>query len=277
MDLEYSWFKRKILEQTGVDLNSYRPVQMRRIVDKLVDKAGARNYVDYVKKLQANPDMIQEFRDSMTINVSHLFRDLERWNDLKDLLPALVDAAGDRTVRAWSAGCSIGAEPYTLAVLFQELARRRQNRPFSFSILCSDIDNSMLDRARDGVFIDKETREVPPALLNRYFKNAPPPRRSWARACSADVFFGAVPALKKNLDFKNHNLLNDPWDSGFDLIVCRNLLIYFNNDVKEELFHKFQDALLPGGMLFIGATEVIFSPSKYGLSSVNTGIYRKDC
>ncbi|MFA6451804.1 MAG: protein-glutamate O-methyltransferase CheR [bacterium] len=282
IDLEYEWFKKKIKTISGIDLDSYRPDQMKRLMSKALDKSGARNYVEFIKQLENSPANIQAFRDSVTINVSSLFRDAQRWNELNKHLPELVrdvvagKGGGDsKTFRIWSAGCSIGAEPYTLAILMEELAALQDTPHFSYQILCTDIDNTMLQRARDGIFTDADTKEVTHRLLSKYFNVISRPDIDWASKSTASVFYDTVPSIKRNMKFIMHNILDERWEKGFNLIVCRNVLIYFNNDIKERLFRKFHEALLGGGILFIGGTEVMFNANEIGFKNLSAGIYKK--
>ena len=99
--------------------------------------------------------------------------------------------------------------------------------------------------------------------------------KDWAQRSAASCFYEAAPEIRSNLKFRVHNLLDERWERGFDLIICRNVLIYFTREIKNRLFEKFGEALTPGGLLFIGGTEVIFTPGKYGLENVTTGFYRK--
>jgi len=281
IDLEYAWFKKKIEEIAGVSLDSYRPEQMRRLMDKMLDQHGIRNYVEYIKYLKEDPARVQEFKDSMTINVSSLFRDHARWVELNAKLTEYVRKIepgrnGERRdFLAWSAGCSIGAEPFTISMLLKELSTTPGMPHFSFEILCTDIDPNILKRARDGIFTDRETGEVPQRLMKKYFKEIPPPAASWSGKSVATAFYSASDALRQQLRFKLHNLHDEKWETGFDLITCRNVMIYFTGEIKKRLFNRFRDALKDGGLLFLGGTEVIFSPSVFGLESIATGIYRK--
>lgn len=279
MDLEYSWFKRKIKELTGLDLEHYRPEQMRRLADKMIDQSGARNYVDFINRLKSDPSLVAGVRDSLTINVSHLFRDPDKWNTLRELLPELITSAATghhpREFRAWSAGCSIGAEPYTLAILLQELLAESKLPPFKYSILCTDIDTGMLARAKDGIFADRDVQLVQPPLLEKHFRRIDKPDRDWARGAPNAAYHEATPELRAAMRFKIHNMLNDRFDRDFDLIMCRNVLIYFNREAKERLFNGFSDSLAPHGLLFIGGTEIVFTPWEFGLKNMSMCFYRK--
>lgn len=283
MDLEYSWFKKKIKEIAGMDLESYRPEQTKRLIDKAMEESGSSSYVKFIKYLQESPARIQDFKDSITINVSHLFRDKPRWDMLTGHLGTMIkDKAkangGDSNglkISIWSAGCSIGAEPYTLAVIIEELRRTKDFPAFARRILCTDLDRTIIQRARDGIFLEAHMKEVEQRHLQSYFERVGKPEQGWAQRYPSSVFYKVKPVLKENMEFRLHNLLEARWEKGFDLITCRNVIIYFTPDAKKQVFAKFGEALNDGGILFIGATETIFHPQDYSLEIVAPGTYRK--
>ena len=280
MDLEYEWFKTKIHAIAGIDLSGYRPEQMKRLVRKIMDSYGVRSYLALIRKLETEPSLVQEFKAQVTINVTCLFRDAPRWWDLAGFLDQLVRdragaADGPPEIRAWSAGCSIGAEPYSIAVLFEEIHRKPRAPDFSYRIFCSDLDRDMIARGMDGVYTEKEMRETPRDYVRRYFSEVERPARLWAKKSTAEKFYKVSPEIRANLRFRNQNIMDVGYDSSFELIACRNVMIYFNDDVKKNLFHTFSQALVTGGILFIGATEVIFSPDQFSFKSERSGIYRK--
>jgi chemotaxis protein methyltransferase CheR len=160
-------------------------------------------------------------------------------------------------LKAWSAACSTGEEPYTLSMILAE-----QRALQDAHVLASDIDENALEKARQGVYTDRSIREVPPVYLKKYFH-------------TENEFYFVSDELKKSIRFKRQNLLLDTFDSGFDLIVCRNVIIYFTDEAKDLLFHKFARALKPGGILFVGSTEQIFNPQVYDLEAADTFFYRK--
>jgi len=281
LDLEYEWFKKKIQGLAGIDLSDYRPEQMKRLVKKIMDSWGARSYVDLYRKLEADPARVQDFKAQVTINVSYLFRDMSRWRHLEELLREQVrekppdKTSGAAGIRAWSAGCSIGAEPYSLAILLEEFASEPGFPGFSYRIFCSDIDPDMIRRGMDGVFTDKELKETPEEYVKKYFNPIERPALPWSQKSTAREFFRVVPPIRANLRFRNENIVDSTYEEAFDLVVCRNVMIYFNDDVKKGLFRNFNRAVTDGGLLFIGATEVIFNPVDFGFEGAAPGIYRK--
>lgn len=282
-EYEYRWLQRKLFEITGINFEHYRQQQMRRLLDKALERSGVRSYVALVKLLEKHPEQVQDFKNSLTINVSSLFRDFERWRSLEEMLPGVIVQKAGSSLKAgevtrlhvWSAGCATGAEPCTITIILEELRASGRCPPFSYSVTCTDIDSAILRQAREALFSKRCVSEVPPALLEKYFDKIEP-EKGGGPASDVAPTFAFMPDYKKNMRFRLHNILDDYWDSGFDLIVCRNVLIYFKNEVKETLLRKFCKSLNSKGILFIGSTEVVFKPENFGLKPVASGIYRKD-
>jgi len=130
------------------------------------------------------------------------------------------------------------------------------------SILATDLDAGVLERAKVGLYQERSLKEVPKSILDKYFVNE-------------GQHYQVKDEIKKTVQFKQQNLLSDPYGSGFDLIVCRNVMIYFTEEAKDQIYTEFSKALKPGGILFVGSTEQIFNPSKYGFESEETFFYRK--
>jgi chemotaxis protein methyltransferase CheR len=257
---DFEVFRQRAYQITGLDLTSYKAPQMHRRLSALLTKLKVRTFADYARLLESDLDRRQEFRDYVTINVSEFFRDADRFSDLeRHVLPALsADTAG---VRVWSAGCSIGAEPYSLAILLRELGPGRLH-----TIVATDVDQTILDRAKAGNgYLASDIRNVGPERIQKWFVAQPDGRYS----------VGPVP--RGMIRFVKHDLLRDDYLKGpFDLIACRNVVIYFTEEAKDRIFESFVGALRPGGVLFVGATEAIMRPQALGLSVMSPGFYRKD-
>ncbi|MGH2633218.1 MAG: CheR family methyltransferase, partial [Tepidiformaceae bacterium] len=159
----------------------------------------------------------------------------------------------------WSAGCSIGCEPYTLAIILDELDSSSRH-----SILATDVDLPILARARAGTgYQSHEVQAVPPELLKKYLVPTP------------GGTFDVNPVLKRRITFRRHDLLTDRYPSGLDVIVCRNVVIYFNEEAKRHLYAGFANALRPGGLLFLGGSEMIMRSHDFGFRIAGTSIYEK--
>ena len=198
----------------------------------------------------------EEFLDRMTINVSEFWRNPNRWHLLNErFLSPLAKSQG--RIQIWSAACSTGEEPYTLAMLLDTLGVLERS-----SIAATDIDEHVLAKARDGEYTERSVQEVPPALVSKYF-------------IQDQGTYRVIDKLRKAVRFQKQNLLLDSFVHGHDLIVCRNVMIYFTDEAKKGLYHKFAQALKPGGILFVGSTEQIFNPAQFGLEAADTFFYRR--
>jgi chemotaxis protein methyltransferase CheR len=257
---DFELFRKRAYQLTGLDLTSYKAPQMHRRLTALLARLKVDNFVAYASLLERDAQRRQEFKDYVTINVSEFFRDADRFGELeRRVLPELL--AGGKPVKVWSAGCSIGAEPYSLAIMLRELAPGRMH-----SILGTDIDETILDRARAGTgYLESDIRNVGAERIGRWF----------SKGGDGKYSVGSQP--RTMITFQKHDLLRDAFPRGpFDLVACRNVVIYFTEDAKERIYQGFVDALRPGGILFVGGTEAIMRPQTLGLQVVGPGFYRKE-
>ncbi|PYZ94511.1 chemotaxis protein CheR [Salipaludibacillus keqinensis] len=253
---DYQQFIDKVKRKTGIDLFLYKEAQMKRRLTSLREKRGFSNFDDYFKALTNDQTLFEEFLQRMTINVSEFYRNPQRWSVLEEkILPRLL--ANQTKIKTWSAACSTGEEPYSLMMMLLKYLSPRQ-----IDLLATDLDQSILDRAMKGFYPERSLKEVNSNMLKQYFINE-------------QVGYRAKEELKKTITFRRHNLLAEPFDKGFDLIICRNVMIYFTEQAKDELYQKFSNALKPGGVLFVGSTEQIFNPQRYGFETEDTFFYKK--
>jgi len=254
-DLDYSLFIRKVNENLNLDLSNYKETQMKRRLTSLYIKRGFTSFVSYFNALTKDKDLMNEFMDRVTINVSEFWRNPTRWTVLEQkYIPEMLRRTP--RLKCWSAACSTGEEPYTLAMLLMEA---NADRP---DILAMDLDDLVLSKALKGEYIERSVRDIPPTYLTKYFSKV------------NDTYL-VDQSLKKLIRFRKGNLLLDRFEKDFDLIICRNVMIYFTETAKQELYHKFSQSLKPDGLLFVGSTEQIFSPAQYHLEAVDSFFYRK--
>lgn len=256
-DADFSSFVARIKAKTAIDLSQYKEAQMKRRLTSLRLKHGYTSFAAYWEAIDKDRNLMNEFLDRMTINVSEFWRNPSRWEAMeKRFLPEKL--ASQSRVKLWSAACSTGEEPYTLAMIASELGA-----PDRTSILATDLDNIVLEKAAQGIYQERSVRDVPPAYARKYLLK------------KGSDQIEVAPELKKMITFKQQNLLHDRFDNDFDIIICRNVMIYFTEEAKHLLYQKFSDALRPGGLLFVGSTEQIFSPAQYNFESVETFFYRR--
>lgn len=254
--MNFDDFHKWVYRELGINLASYKPTQLNRRIDSLMSRIGVKSLEEYTKLIKTNYEERQRFLDFITINVTEFFRNPELFNELEGLLKEKVNKE-KRPLKIWSAACSIGCEPYTLAMILKEL-----NPSYKHKILATDIDSTILEKAKAGVYTNVEMKNVKKNIMDKYFTKQ-------------ETKYLISPEIKSIVTFKKHDLILDRYESDFDLIVCRNVVIYFKNEVKAEIFKNFSKALRPGGLLFVGATESIYNYKEYDFSKASTFIYRK--
>lgn len=253
MDLIY--FQNWVLKEYNIDLSAYKSNQLHRRILSLMSRVGVNSVEEYISLLKQDLSQKQRFLDFITINVTEFFRNPEIFDELsKKVKSELSYSLG---LKIWSAACSIGAEPYSLAMIVDNLSSGAKHR-----ILATDIDSTILQKAKNGEYVYSEVKNVPKQLLDKYFvvKNDK---------------YQVNSRIKEIVDFKKHDLILDNYESDFDLIVCRNVVIYFNQDTKDKIYKKFSASLKKGGLLFVGATESIYNYKEYGFEKTSTFIYKK--
>lgn len=256
---QYDIFKNNVKKLTGLDLNSYKN-QIHRRVHMLMQRWGIKEYEDYFKTIKEDDTKLREFLDYLTINVSEFFRNPAKWTELRQtIIPGLIQDRGRRQLKIWSAGSATGEEPYSLAILSLE-AGLSPGMP----VQASDIDQGAIAIAKRGTYLKRQLMNVPPDLLPKYFTSA-----------DGGETYGVKAEVKNRVNFQRMNLIEDRFGDDFDLILCRNVVIYFSAETKTALYHKFLKALRPGGYLLVGSTEQIFEYRKIGFESAGAFLYRR--
>jgi chemotaxis protein methyltransferase CheR len=256
-DQDYSYLKSKIYKITNLDINCYKGQQMRRRLDAFIAKQYFPTIVAYCNMLEGNRDKQRELLDYMAINVSEFFRDLPQYKILyQEVLPNLLSSSPRLNI--WSAACSSGQEPYSIAILLEESCPSHKHR-----IVATDIDESALEQARNGgPYTNYDTRNVEKYRLEKYF-------------VKKETGYWIDERIKKKVTFHHHNILNDIFEQNFDLIVCRNVIIYFSEEVRDSLFKKFHNSLKSSGILFLGGSEVVLRPWDQGYQMIYPAFYHK--
>jgi chemotaxis protein methyltransferase CheR len=255
---DYEPFCLAVRRLCGIDLLQYKRGQMERRIRSFVATRGADDLAAYARMLQADGTELERFLDRVTINVSQLWRNPEQWAVLEETVLPDLAATGRNLIRAWSAGCSYGAEAYTLAACARRAVPRAQT-----TVLGTDIDARMIERARAGVFTADDARDAPTATLASHF-------------AMVDGAWHASADLKRMVRFETGDLLRvRPAADAYDLILCRNTVIYFNEDVRDALHGTMARSLRAGGRLVVGATERVSDPAGHGLVPESPFVYRK--
>ena len=262
--LELRALKEQIRNQSGLFCEGYKEKCLRRRLAVRMRARGVHRYAEYAALLEADPAEYQTLLNTVTINVSKFFRNPEVWDVVRTIvLPDLFRER--RPIRAWSAGTATGEEPYTLAMLVREHAAEHGNvDPALVEILATDIDEPALQKARAASYPELALVETPAEAKARWFEPGGPPYR-------------VRPEIRRMVRFSQGDLIRDPAPESLDLVFCRNVFIYFERELQEELLVRFVDALRPGGWLVLGKVETLLGPAARRLEVVRSRerVYRK--
>ena len=253
----YEQFKNDVYKLTKIDLSAYKEKQMRRRIDSLVTKRSCQSYPEYVKLLTSQTEVFDEFVNFLTINVSEFYRNPDQWKMMDEkFIPELISKFGKR-LKIWSAACSTGDEPYSLVMALSKHVPLNQ-----IKIYATDLDKTVIAKAKVGLYDAKSIAGVPEEFKKKYFTQVGPS-------------YKISEEIKARVEFHEHNLLKDKYPTDYNFIVCRNVLIYFTDEAKDEVFKKYFQSLKPGGYLFIGSTEQILNYKEIGYERKNSFFYER--
>jgi chemotaxis methyl-accepting protein methylase len=265
-DLAFEALARRISQGAGLAIEAYKTKCIRRRIAVRMRACGVHTYGEYHALLDRNPAEYDRLRDALTINVTRFFRNAETWERLATgFLPDLWSPS--KSLRIWSAGCASGEEAYSLVMLAAELAERRGD-PAALErvrVDATDIDRESLQRAAVARYRAEALLETPGPLRERYFE----PIGSEYRV---------IERIRHRVDVRAFDLSRETHPAGsYDLIVCRNVVIYFERPMQERLFHSFVETLRPGGLLLLGKVETLFGGARdrFALLDARERIYRR--
>jgi chemotaxis protein methyltransferase CheR len=250
---------RRISKGAGFAVEAYKDKCVRRRIAVRMRACGVHTYADYQALLDRSPVEYDRLRDALTINVTRFYRNAETWNLLRrDILPALC-APGAGEIRIWSAGCASGEEAYTIAILAAEHFDRggRAGELLRLAIDATDVDRQSLERAKVARYRRESLVEMPAELVRGYFEPTVPELQ-------------VVPRVRHRVSVRTLDLSTArPLRRNYQMIVCRNVLIYFDRPMQERLFRLFADSLVPGGYLVLGKVESLIGPVRDRLQLVD--------
>jgi len=256
MNLDFEFFYNWIQKNLNINLDAYKETQLQRRITTVMKSAGANTLQEYAQLIGKDEQIRRIFLDYITINVTEFFRNKEIFDEFEAVLVDVL-IPKFKTVKIWSAACSVGAEPYSIAMILD-----KNNLSLRNKIIATDIDDTILQKAKNGVYKDHEIKNIDKADIDKYFtfeKNSYEIRDN----------------IKSMVTFKKHDLILDNYEKGFHAVVCRNVTIYFKNEAKNEIYKKINESLVQGGIFFTGATESIYNPSEFGFKKLSTFIYEK--
>ncbi|MES2606664.1 MAG: CheR family methyltransferase, partial [Pseudomonadota bacterium] len=240
-----------LCNHTGHDFRHYKRATVLRRIERRMQVRGVDTLLAYSGLLEQDAGEYPQLLKDMLIGVTNFFRDREHFETLeREIIPGLFVGKGpDEEVRVWVAACSTGEEAYSMAMLLSEQATQLA-KPAPFQIFASDIDESAINTARKGIYPSSIISDVTPGRLRHFFTRH-------------EEYYEIRKVIRDRVLFAAHNLLRDPPFSKLDLISCRNLLIYLNRNVQEQVLEMFHFALKPDGILFLGSSESAESVSEF--------------
>lgn len=266
-DAAFASLTRKISREAGLSLDAYKDKCLRRRIAVRMRACGVHTFADYQAVLDGSPAEYERLKDAITINVTRFYRNADTWNLLRGAFLREVCEGQDGEVRAWSAGCSSGEEAYTLAVLMADHFDR-EGRPDRLGIVtvdATDIDRRCLELARAGRYRREALADVPGDLAERYFETE-------GSGCRV------IERVRRRVVVRSLDLSSEPPPRrNYQLILCRNVVIYFGRATQERLFLAFAEALAPGGILVLGKVETLFGPARERLTLLDPRerVYRR--
>jgi chemotaxis protein methyltransferase CheR len=266
---DYMHFQQEVQTHFNLRLGDYRIDQMQRRLRTFAESHGCASFTLLLQQMRASAVLRDTVLGTMTINVTELLRNPERFEELRrDVLPDLLAARRNGVFKVWSAGCSYGAEAMTLALLLQETAPSVRHE-----ILATDIDRTVLEKAKTVCFTGQDMTHVSLVRRDAHFLEHGP---DLPRLGTLTPRFQPLPHLRSKVAYTRHDLLAGPFpDQVYDLVVCRNVLIYFTEPAKERIYRGFSQSLRPGGILFVGGTERVPDHRRFGFELLRPFFYRK--
>jgi chemotaxis protein methyltransferase CheR len=250
--------KRKIERDRGFNCQYYKDKCLRRRIAVRMRARGRHTFEEYAALLDREPHEYDVLLDTLTINVTKFFRNLETWVAVEEQVAPALFAMKTPYIKVWSAGSSSGEEAYTASILLREWAERngRAGDLGRLQVLGTDIDRRSLDTARRGEFPELALQETPERARQRWFTQS-------------GGHWRIRPEAQRGVTFERRDLISEPAPKEQNLIFCRNVVIYFDREIQERLFKGFFDALVPGGFLVLGKVETLIGPARTLFRSLN--------
>ncbi len=249
----------RYLVSKGIAVDFYKEKYIARRLRVRMGRLNIKTYEDYLTYLKRNTMEVNELKESLSINVTRFFRNRDTFDLLKTkIFPQIVNSLNRKEISIWSAGCAVGAEPYTLSIIAGEFFKKYN---INVRITATDVNEDLIAMARSGVYSPPYLAEMTEAESKQFFME------------NTDGNFEVNPVVKSRVHFRKHDLTKDKYPTGFDMIVCRNVLIYIDKDAQMEIITNFIDALRPGGILILGRTETLLTEWRHQVKTLS-GIHR---
>ena len=248
-ETEFTELKIIIKRKIGFNCEYYKQPHLKRRLAVRLRATQSESYKDYTQVLLKSAEEERHLKETLTVNVTELFRNPETYESVqKNVLPELIKSKGDnRFIKVWSAGCSNGEEPYSIAIMLSEYLGN-SSKKYNILITGTDIDDDSLQKAEMAIFQPKQLEKIGKERIDRFF-------------VKKDNNFQVIDEIKRLVKVKHHDLISGPKLLGFDIIFCRNVTIYFEQKLQEILYMNFYNALNEGGYFVMGKTETLVGPA----------------
>ncbi|MDP1784456.1 MAG: protein-glutamate O-methyltransferase CheR [Sulfuricurvum sp.] len=247
---EFELFRRYIYTKVGISLSAQKTTLVKGRLNKRLHQLGLRSFRDYYDHLvsDVSGDELALFVSAISTNVTSFFRESSQWVWLEKYLPSLIEAKRDKKIRIWSAGCSSGEEPYTILMFLQHHLNDFDS--WDIKILATDISSKVLSKAIVGSYESKHVESLPREIALRSFEKV---------RNDTGISYQIVPHLRSKVMFRLYNLVTDPFffKNKFDMVFCRNVMIYFDDETRHDLIERFGKVLPKGSPLFLGSSESV--------------------
>ena len=269
---DFKFICQFVYENTGIVLNDNKREMLYRRLTRIVREKKLNSFTDYCNLLRERTEQEKDFFiNAITTNLTSFFRENHHFEYLmNEEIPALMKSKvsnpnGKKRLRVWSSASSTGEEPYSIAITLLE-AMKKDLPLWDIKILATDIDSDVLAKGKSGVYDLNRIEDIPKKIKQTYFFQGVGTSKKSVKVHDK---------LKNMITFKQLNLLHDwPMTGPFDVIFCRNVIIYFDKKTQQDLFERYYEMLAPGGLLFLGHSENLGSYQKY-FSNVGRTIFRK--
>jgi len=264
----FEYLLNEVKKNSNIDLNVYKDNFLKRRIDVKMRSRGLTNYYEYARLLKNDKNELEALLNIITINVTEFMRDKEPFKYFKNVLLDDVverkDISGSKLIRIWSAACANGEEPYSIAICASEYLEERE-KDYTISVYGTDIDKDSLKIAKKGVYSVKSLKNIPNNLIKKYFEDI------------GDDRYKVKDDLIEMVKFKYHDLTGRPFSKFFDVVFCRNVIIYFSPMKKKDVLENLYNSLIKKGFLILGKTEYIPTDfyGKFKEISVSEKIYQR--
>ncbi len=260
MSINFEEFKNQAKKILNINFDGYKLKRVERRTESLMRRHNVEDFEECIHLLKTNEEFKAAYLNHFTINTSEFFRNANNYEYLqKKILPKLFNK--NKKLKIWSAPCSNGCEPYTIAIIMEEMGIHSNQ----YEILASDLDKNIIAEAKEGIYGMSSLKNVSSDLLKKYFK--PVSTEGQKYQLSKKII--------NQVKFEYKDLIKDKYSTDWDLILSRNFFIYLTREIKSELTQKFSDSINSGGYFFLGSTEFIFNPEQYGLKKEHLSFYEK--